>query len=340
VLRLVRALPEPEVAAPRVLGIDEFALRRGQVYAVLLVDLEAHRPVDVLPEKSADAVAAWLGEHGSAVEVICRDRCAVFADGASRGAPDAVQVADRFHLLRGLGEAAAGVVARHPACLEAEEAAPTPDTPAAVPAPPPEPDAPRPRPLSANQRARQAAVQDLAARGLSISAIARALGLDRKTVRRYARADASARPRPPARRRRTLLDDFLDDLRRHWDAGCRNARRLFREIRARGYRGSYSTVRAYLARPRDGRPPRRRRLATVREAVRLMLQRPGELDEAGRALLGRIVGTDATLTAACRLVRGFAALMRERRGDELAAWVEAALAERHRRAGDVRGRAA
>lgn len=234
--RLVRALPEPEVTAPRVLGIDEFALRRGRTYAVLLVDLEARRPVDVLPETSADADAGWLAEHGGAVEIICRDRCAVFADGASRGAPTAVQVADRCHLLRGLAEVVAAVVARHPACLGAEEPAAGPSDVAGAPAPT---DHQPTRPPSANQRARHAAVHELLARGLSISAIARTLGLDRKTVRRYAH--------PSAWRRRTLLDDFLDDLHRRWDAGCRNARRLFGQIRERGYRGSYAAVRAYLA---------------------------------------------------------------------------------------------
>ena len=103
-LRLVRALPEPEGATPRVLGIDEFALRRGRTYAVLLVDLEAYRPVDVLPEKSADAVAAWLDDYGS-VQLVCRDRCSTFADGAGRRAPAAVQVVDRFNLLRHVAEA-------------------------------------------------------------------------------------------------------------------------------------------------------------------------------------------------------------------------------------------
>jgi transposase len=115
-LRLVRALPEPARGTPRVLGIDEFAFRRGRTYGCLLVDLETHRPVDVLPEKSAAAVIAWLGAHGG-VEVICRDRCSLFAEAATRGAPAAVQVVDRFHLLRNLGDAVEAVVARHPACL-------------------------------------------------------------------------------------------------------------------------------------------------------------------------------------------------------------------------------
>jgi transposase len=219
----------------------------------------------------------------------------------------------------------AAVIARRPGCLEAEEPAAVPGDKTGAPTPPMEP-ADRPtRPLSANQQARHAAVRELHARGLTISAIARALALDRKTVRRYADAAAAAAARPPARRRRTLLDAFLDELHRRWADGCRNARRLFAEIRARGYRGSYSTVRAYLARLRDGRPPPRRRLATVREVVRLILRRPEEVDAAGRTVLERVVGRDAELTVACRRAQAFAALLRERRGDELGAWVEAVL---------------
>ncbi|HEY6312679.1 MAG TPA: ISL3 family transposase [Streptosporangiaceae bacterium] len=185
-LRLVMAAPDPQVASPRVLGVDDFAIRRGQHYGTLLIDCQTGAPLDLLEGRDAQPLADWRAAHPG-VEVICRDRSGSFADGARTGAPDAVQVADRFHLWQNLTTAVEKCAAAHRACL----AEPAPQ--AAGDPPPPAGTASQPEPEPAGkfaERARRnhALVHGLRAEGRGLREIARHLGWGLHTVQRYDRA--------------------------------------------------------------------------------------------------------------------------------------------------------
>ena len=114
-LRVLLKIPLPALAVPRVLGIDDSALRRGSVYATVLIDAGTGRRVNVVPGRTADVAVKWLRDHPGA-EVVCRDGSGAYSEAVRQALPDAVQVSDRWHLWHGLGEAVRKEVAAHSAC--------------------------------------------------------------------------------------------------------------------------------------------------------------------------------------------------------------------------------
>ena len=341
-LAAIRRAPEDRPATPAVLGVDDFALRRGRRYGTILVDLEARRPVDVLPDATSASLAAWLADHPG-IRILCRDRAGAYAEGARQGAPGAIQVADRFHLLVNLGDALEAAV------LAAEVALPAlsrTESDRSEPAPPPEaaPAAPPPNQAERVRRGRQrrreqrhADIHALLAQGLSLRTIARRTGLNRRTVRRYARSAAcpAYAPRP---RRPGLVAPYLDHLRRRWAAGERNARVLYDEIRAQGFAGRYERVAAAVApwreapepRPRrvPGRGPRREPAPTRRLSPRRLawwLRTPDDrLTAAQQQALVATLDAAPLLATARMLALGFVALVRDRDAPALTPWLEAA----------------
>jgi len=269
-LRGLRQQPTPSFPTPTVLGVDDFALRKRHTYGTILVDLERRQPVELLPDRTAETVAQWLREHPG-VEVIARDRSSAYAEGARQGATAATQVADRFHLLQNLRETLDEVFTTHHQVLDAVNAAmrqqpvPLSDGTMAVPVPPPA-TPPRAQQQAAQRAARRHAIYDevwtLHRAGWTVPAIAAQVGRGRRTIERYLRT-----PTWPVRQHRShygrsLLNPYKDYLLERWNAGCRTAMQLFRELQPRGYTGSYRRVAAYASRLRQaqGLPPRRQGL--------------------------------------------------------------------------------
>jgi transposase len=316
--------PEPS-PPPRVLGVDDWAWRRGHRYGSILVDLERNRVLDLLPDRQAETLSHWLRQHPG-VEVVARDRACTYADGARQGAPGAVQVADRWHLLRNLGDAVQAVVERHHAAIRrigrevaagcAIRAA------AAIPM--------QARPSAAQQRqetgrARRQARYEEAARmqaaGASISDMSRQLNADRKTLRHWLQAGAA--PSWPRRPRGSILDRHHATLERRWAEGCHNAVRLWRDLVGAGFRGRPSTVRAWATERRRRDPAASQPGAakgqiwqppTLRRTTRLLMAGGELLSDTDRTFAARLLempALQATVVAARRIAR----LLR-RKGDD------------------------
>lgn len=331
-LRLVCAAPPAVIEPPQVLGIDDWAWKKATRYGTILCDLERHRVIDLLPDRSADTVAAWLRSHPS-VAIIARDRSDLYADGATRGAPAAVQVADRFHLLKNLGDALERFLQQKRAALKQATATPSPLPP------------PRLQPWQerlereSEQRhvpwiARYEQVIALRAKDAAIADIAREVGISGTTVYRYLRLHG-----PPERKcyrtRRTPLDPYKEHLCKRWDEGCHVATRLWREIRVLGYAHSYTNVSRFLAQlrlPVGQRPSIYRERGTAdksptpRQVAMLFVRRPGDLTDAERITVERVCVANTAFASAHRLTQDFAVLLREREGERLDAWIAAACA--------------
>ena len=342
IVRLLRRAALPTAPPVKVLGVDEWAWRKGQSYGTMLVDLERHAPVDVLPDASADSFATWLKAHPS-VELITRDRAGAFADGAASGAPNAIQIADRWHILRNLSEALKKVLARHHETIkraftpqQEQESAP------AVPAPAVISHDERIRQSRRDRRlARYQAVRKQHEQGWSFASIARMLGMNKKTVAKFVQAEQFPEARPRGDRRRKLTP-YLPYLQKQWEAGEHNAAKLYRDIRAQGFRGSETTVRAFLSELRDETEPRtgpRRRLPvsaqrksrwqpgapSSRRATWLILSRQEKLSAEQRRERDLVLEAHPELTIACLLAQSFAQLVRTRNAKALDLWIEQAL---------------
>ena len=340
-LRRVKSTCPTQPSKVRVLGVDDWAWKKGRRYGTILCDLERRRVVDLLPARSTDSFASWLKLHPE-VEIISRDRGEEYTKGATQGAPRAVQVADRWHLLVNLREALTRAVDRYHAQV-AKVAAEMAAAPQDVAPPANEPEAPPPeRPprtsesrsaeQSRNRRARRLerfeAALALFREGVPLREIARRLGMSRRTVRTWTRAGSF--PERARRRYPSHIDPFDDLLKRRWGEGCRSATRLTEELRALGFTGSYAIVqrrvRAWrkrverVATPLDPKLPVCRRPSSKRVSWWLLR---GEADPSPEetTFLHRLWGLCPDLKAAAELAREFAAIVRGRLAGSWEGWL-------------------
>lgn len=299
------------------------------MYATILIDVQTGKPVDVLPDRSAKTFAAWLTAHPG-VQVICRDRAGAYAEGARTGAPEAVQVADRWHLWHNLGQAVERTVAT---CRDALRPEPPTATPPAPNATSKARAAPRlaDSPLAVRTRQRHHDIHQLIAAGLGVKAIARRLQLAIGTVRRFARAATPDTLLAVHHSRHRGLDEHADYLRGQLAAGNGNAVELHRLLQTRGYPGSCRTVREYVAElrraPDQPIPPAVGKAATVREATCWIMTDPANLNTTDTQKLHTILARSPVLQALAGHVRTFATMMRHLRGHQLPAWIDAVLAD-------------
>ena len=251
-LRLLRRAEVPVVASPRVIGVDDWAYRKGQRYGTLVVDLERHRAIDLLPERTTESWAEWLRIHPT-VEVVSRDRGDTYATGTTLGAPHARQVADRWHLHHNLIEAVQHVVERQHGKLRAIAKVHTGAAIQAIITAARDPsrssklyktettEERHRQDLDRRYRERYEDVHRLLRQGLSISAVAKHLGLNRRTITTLLAAETY--PGIPTRGQTPrAVAGFEGYVRRRWAEGVRNITALLAEIRAQGYPGAYSSL--------------------------------------------------------------------------------------------------
>jgi transposase len=341
-LRRVRQAPLPLAVTPSVLGVDDWALRKRVTYGTILVDLEHRRPVALLPDREADTLAAWLRAHPG-VAVITRDRSGAYAKGARSGAPEAVQVADRFHLLQNLAETLEVVFTIHAKHLrmvdQVRREAMSKNGNCLL---PPAETQKRAGLLAGARHERRKAqheqVWTLHRQGWSGDRIGLRLGISRRTVSRHLRSEAFPERRTRRDAGHSLIDPWQSVVLEHWNEGRRNGCTLLRDLQRLGYRGSYATLMYYLRRlkvlqgsaaaPDRSRPvlaavaPRRE--LTPRIAAWTVLRREGRRSAQDREMLAELRRYNPELDEAIGLAEEFAALVRERGPERLDPWLQRA----------------
>jgi transposase len=314
--------------------------------------LERHRPVDLLPDRSSTSLAAWLRAHPG-VRIIARDRAGAYAEGSRAGAPDAVQVADRWHLVDNLADALETCFRPRGTALKAAAAATAGRTtePGQTRPPPdeiyqgkrrhPRPAAGRARADAAaeervaRRRANDEAARTLHAEGVGVSQIARQLGIARMTVYNYLHGGPPQRKRHTMHGQQRVIEPWKPYLLKRWEEGCRMATRLWREIQAQGFAYSLTNVQRFVNQlRREGMPTPAQRPSSsltkiqgpsARGVAALVLQRPERRAEEARTYLRHLIAQDPAIATTIDLSTDFLVMLRRREGERLPGWLDQAV---------------
>jgi len=324
VLRLIRKTPTPPFPDPRVVGIDDWAWRKGQRYGTMVCDLERNQVIELLPDREAGTVANWLSQYPG-IEIIARDRARFYAEGASRGAPQARQVVDRWHLLRNLGDALQAIADKYRRDIGMAWKRAQPQQSTALQVVAPAPDSRRRN----NQAAREECYQEikrLRYHGALYIEIAKAVGLSHQAVSRWLKAGGPPvhdKPRQPR-----LLDAFEAHLERRWLDGCRTGSLLWREIRAEGFTGTERTVRRWTKARSEHEPVPVQAIISAagtsissRQCIRLLMLQADKLTDHAREFKHELEKIAPAFLAAVALAKTFSDLMQNRDPVGFDAWL-------------------
>jgi transposase len=333
ILRRVMSLPDRTTGSVLYLGLDDFAFRRGLWFGTILVDLESHRPIDLLPDRQAETAARWMRQHPE-IMVVSRDRGGEYASAASQGAPQALQCADRFHIVKNLTEATQLLLARcqaeiaasamlEPDCREQQK-----PVISVQEWRPPEPAHVEKARLArrAGRYARSEQVVRWREQGMKPKQMAQRLELSERTARDWLKAGSFPEAKK-RRKRQSSFDAFAPSVLKRWQEGERNGLTLWREIKEQGYGGSDRSVYRYLktlkqVEVKASLNPHRLHKFAANTAVWLFVRDPHTLDEIEQEDLAAFCQASPTLKKVYDLVQDFLSMVHKREGGRLDDWLE------------------
>ncbi|TMD26230.1 MAG: ISL3 family transposase, partial [Chloroflexi bacterium] len=339
ILRLVRKFELPAAQEPRVIGLDDWAWKRRHRYGTLICDLEQNRPIDLLPDRRAETVSAWLQGHPH-IDIVSRDGSSEYASAISKGAPQARQVSDRWHLVKNLAACVSVQLAQSLAQIRRAEQAKAKASPEEKPRSSEQPPA-RTRAIQQAQHARQAErraryeqMMMLREQGLKSADIAAQVGMAERTMRGWlSRGDLPYSG--PRRERARLIDPYKTYLLSRWHQGCRTGSQLERELRAKGYKGSGRAMYRYLATLEPSVSKRGSSRATrettmqpnpllalsAQQTTWLFFRKQDDLTKEEQESLRQLRQASPHIETAYRLVEKFLQMVRERTGEQLDGWL-------------------